>query len=320
MSCINPFLYTASPAVFNLQLIKQNNHSRQYSVDFPVVTSNYFPGGEIARGEYFEPIGTEKCPLVIMIHGWGDRSVLPLKWMIDGLIKRGTACFILYLPFHTNSLPPEMKRRLSRLTQDEWFTGYQTAVTDVRQILDWAGGNKQINSNQISVISLSLGAIVGSLAMGIDNRIKAGVFIVHGGNTGKIMQTNIVSKFGNKYRLPLNIYQENQENYANYLDEVRQKGFDNVVPMQRNYLIDPLTYAPMLKGRKILMINARWDEIFPQDSSEDFRKACGGCEQFVLQASHASIWIWYPIIVHRINKFLELSYHNRNNIEQEVSR
>jgi hypothetical protein len=177
--------------------------------------------------------------------------------------------------------------------------------------LDWAGENKQINSNQISVISLSLGAIVGSIAMGIDTRIKAGVFIVHGGNTGKIMQTNSISKFSKKYSLPLNIYIENQNNYANYLDELRQKGFDNVTPAQRTYLIDPLTYAPMLKGRRVLMINARWDEIFPQESSTDFRQACGECAQIVLPSSHASLWIWYPIIENRINKFLELSYHNR---------
>jgi len=320
LSEINPFLYTAGPVDFNLQLNKQNNYWRHYRVDFPVAATNYFPGGKIARGEYFEPIGIKNVPLVIMIHGWGDRSILPLKWMIDGLVKRGNACFVLYLPFHTNSLPPEMKTRLSRLTQDEWFTGYQTAVTDVRRILDWAGENKKINRNQISLISLSLGAIVGSIAMGIDTRIKAGVFIVHGGNTGKIMQTNGVSKFSNKYRLPLNIYQENQKNYANYLYEVRQKGIDNVLPAQRNYLIDPLTYAPMLKGRQVLMINARWDEIFPRESSADFRQACGGCEQIVLPASHTGVWIWYPIIVHRINQFLVLSYHNRINIEQEVSR
>ena len=309
MSEINPFQYTAGPADFNLKIIKQNNHWRHYQVDFPVAASNYFPGGEIARGEYFEPIGIKNVPLVIMIHGWGDRSVLPLKWMIDGMIKRGTACFIVYLPFHTNSLPPEMKPRLSRLTQDEWFTVYQMAVTDVRRILDWAGENEVINSNQISVISLSLGAIVGSIAMGIDTRIKAGVFIVHGGNTGKIMQTNIVSKFSRKYRVALNIYQKNQKNYANYLDELGKNGLDNVHPEQRNYLIDPLTYAPMLKGRQVLMINARWDEIFPQESSTEFREVCGGCEKIVLPASHASIWICYPIIVHRINKFLESYYH-----------
>ena len=310
MSAINPFRYTAGPAVFNLRLVKQNKHWRHYLVDFPVVSSSRFPGGDIARGEYYEPVGKSSVPLVIMIHGWGDNSVIPLKWMIPELIKRGTACFVLYLPFNTNSLPPEMKGKLSRLSQDEWFTGYQMAVTDVLRILEWAGQNNQINSGQISLISLSLGAIVGSIAMGIDSRIKAGVFIVHGGNTGKIMQTNSISRFGKKYRLPAHEYLAKQREYVDYLRELGQKGFDNVLPAERNYLIDPLTYAPMLKGRPVLMIDARRDEIFPQESSVDFQRACGDCERVVLPASHASIWIWYPIIVHRINKFLKLTYHN----------
>ena len=123
MSEINPFRYTAGPADFNLQLIQQNKHWRHYLVDFPVVSSGHFPGGDVARGEYFEPLGKNAAPLVIQIHGWGDNSVIPLKWMIAGLIKRGIACFVLYLPFHTNSLTPEMKSGLSHLSQDEWFTG-----------------------------------------------------------------------------------------------------------------------------------------------------------------------------------------------------
>ena len=310
MSGINPFRYTAGPAVFNLRLVKQNKHLRHYLVDFPVVSSDHFPGGDVARGEYYETLGKNAAPLVIMIHGWGDRSIIPLKWMVPGLNQRGIACFVLYLPFHTNRLPPDMKSKLSHLSQDEWFTGYQTAVTDVLRILDWAGQNMRINSRQITLISLSLGAIVGSIAMGIDTRIQGGVFLVHGGNSGKIMQTNSVSRFGKKYRLPADVYLEKQKNYADYLGEVGQKGFDNVLPTERNYLIDPLTYAPMLKGRPVLMIDAGWDEIFPQTSSADFQQACGNCERVVLPASHASIWIWYPIIVHRINNFLELTYHN----------
>ena len=310
MSAINPFLYTAGPANFKLKLIKQNRLWHYYLVDLPVVSANRFPNGETAHGEYFEPIVKENVPLLIMIHGWGDHSVLPFKWMVAGLVKRGFACFILYLPFHTSSLPPEMKPRLSHLTPEEWFTGYQMAVTDVMRIGDWAEQNKGINQAQVSVITLSLGAIVGSIAMGLDKRIKAGVFMVHGGNTGKIMQTNSVSRFGKQFRQLPDIYVQNQKKYLDYLDEIATKGFDNVLPAQNNYLIDPLTYAPMLKGRPVLMINARWDEIFPKTSSADFQRACGGCKRMILPASHASIWIWYPIIVHRINKFLKLTYHS----------
>lgn len=310
MSEINPFRYTAGAPDFNLKLNKQNKYWRRYLVDFPVISSSHFPNGETAHGEYFEPIGKEKAPLVIMIHGWGDHSVLPLKWMVAGLVKKGFACFILYLPFHANSLTPELKRRLSHLTQDEWFTGYQMAVTDVMRIIDWAEQNSRINKAQISVIALSLGAIVGSIAMGLDKRIKAGVFMVQGGNTGKIMQTNSVSRFGKQFRQSPDIYMENQKKYLEYLNEITLNGFNNVLPEQKTYLIDPLTYAAMLKDRPVLMINARWDEIFPLESSTDFQRACGGCKRVVLPSSHASIWIWYPIIVHRINKFMELAYHS----------
>ena len=307
MSNVNPFLYTAGPADFNLRLVKQTKHWRHYQVDFPIVAANCYPGGEIARGEYFEPNNKDHAPLAILIHGWGDHSVLPFKWILAGLIRRGIACFILFLPFHPSRLPAEMKSRLSNLTPDEWFTGYQVAVTDVRRIVDWAGQNGHTDSRQITVIGLSLGAFIASMAMGIDPRIKAGVFIVHGGNTGKMMQTNSVSRFGKRYRVPDNEYRENQQNYASYLAEVADKGFENVTPSQRTYLIDPLTYAPMLKGRQLLMINARWDEIIPQAASLDFWKACGECERVIFPATHASIWIWYSFIVRRINRFLKSS-------------
>ena len=306
LSAINPFLYTAVPADFNLRLVKQNKHWRHYLVDFPVVSANCYPGAEIARGEYFEPVKKEHVPLLIFIHGWGN-SVMPFKWMLPGLMRRGFACFILFLPFHPSRLPAEMKSRLSNLTPDEWFTGYQMAVTDVRRIIDWATQNGLDEKRQITIIGLSLGGVVASIAMGIDPRIEAGVFLVHGGNTGKMMQTNSVSRFGKRYRVPDREYHENQKNYANYLLEIADKGFENVTPLQRTYLIDPLTYAPMLKGRPLLMINARWDEIFPQESSSDFWKACGECERVIFPATHASIWIWYSFIVRRINRFLKSS-------------
>ena len=124
----------------------------------------------------------EKAPLAILIHGWGDHSVIPFKLMVDGLVRRGTACFVLYLPFHTGRLSKELVFKLSHLTPDEWFAGYQIAVTDVRQIIDWAGQNGKTDMSLITVIGLSLGAFVGSMAMGVDRRVKAGVFVVHGGN------------------------------------------------------------------------------------------------------------------------------------------
>jgi len=304
LSDINPFLYPLKQPDFNLRLIKQNQHWRCYQVEFTVIATGYFPGGKIARGEYYEPTKTDKAPLAILIHGWGDHSVIPLKLMVDGLVCQGTACFVLYLPFHTGRLSKELVFKLSHLTPDEWFAGYQIAVTNVRCIIDWAGQNSKTDLNSITVLGLSLGAFVGSMTMGIDPRIKAGIFIVNGGNTGKIMQTNSVARFGKKYRVPEAEYLQNQKNYFEYLCEVAEKGFDNVPPAQRTYLIDPLTYASMLKGRPVLMINALWDEIIPRQASLEFQRACE-CEMVTYPTTHASIWALYPLIVRRINLFLK---------------
>ena len=310
MSAINPFLYPPKQPDFTLRPVKENKHWRRYNVEFPVIATGYFPGGKIARGEYYQPLTKEKAPLAMLIHGWGDHSVIPFKLMVDGLVRRGTGCFILYLPFHTGRLSKELVFKLSHLTPDEWFAGYQIAVTDVRQIIDWAGQNGYTDTSKITVIGLSLGAFVGSMAMGIDRRIKAGIFVVHGGNTGKIMQKNSVARFGKKFRVPETEYQNNQKNYTEYLKEIAGKGFENVPPAQRTYLIDPLTYAPMLQGRPVLMMNARWDEIIPREATLEFQLACGRCEMVTFPATHASIWVWYPLIVQRINRFLKLIAHD----------
>lgn len=306
MVSVNPFLYPDSPPSFNLRLVKKNKHWRHYFVDFPVASTSVYRGAENAKGEYFEPLEKDGAPLAILLHGWGDHSIIPFKLMVDGILKKGVACFVLYLPFHACRLPDEMRSRLSQLTADEWFTGYQMAVTDVRRIVDWSSHNGDLNHRQIIVIGLSLGAFISSIAMGIDQRINAGIFMVHGGNSGKIMQLSRISNFRKTYRSSDEEYQKNQSSYVRYLREVADKGFDNVLPEQRSFLIDPLTYAPMLKGRPTLMINALWDELIPQEASLDFMNACD-CKRITFPSTHASIWVWYPMIVRRINDFLKSS-------------
>ncbi|MDD5288244.1 MAG: alpha/beta hydrolase family protein [Dehalococcoidales bacterium] len=308
MSSLDSFSYPEHQPDFNLRLIKQTKHYKRFLVDFPVASIDCYPGGEIAKGEYFEPLGmSNNVPLAILIHGWGDHSVIPFKLMVGGFLRRGIACFVLYLPFHGSRLPDEMKPRVSRLTPDEWFTGYQMAVTDVRRIIDWAVENGRIHAKKIAVIGLSLGAFVSSITMGIDQRIKAGVFIVHGGNSGKIMQLNRIAKYRKAYRSSDEEYKENQRIYARYLVEIAGKGIDNIVPEQKTFLIDPLTYTHLLKGRPTMMINALWDELIPQEASLDFCRACGECERVLFPSTHASIWIWYPAIVRKINLFLKSS-------------
>ena len=301
---MNPFEYQRGGHRFNTHPLNGNSHWRHYAIDFPVAFPGIFQDSNTAYADYFQPLASGKSPLVILIHGWGDHSALPLQVMARGLASRGVHSLTLYLPFHSRRMPADMQKRSPNLTPDEWFAGYRIGVTDVRQVLDWAEENPAVDTSRIVVIGLSLGAIVSSIAMGIDSRISAGVFIVSGGNTTKIAEYSRFTVFRRRYRVPRQAYEAMQKQYAGYLEQVAAKGWENVEPPERNFFIDPMTYAHRLKSRPLLMLNARWDEFIPKEATLDFQHACGDCPLVWFPTTHSTIWAFYPGIARRVRAFL----------------
>jgi len=301
---INPFEYQHGGHHFNTHPLKENSHWRHYAIDFPVAFPGIFQDSNTAYGEYFQPVSPGKSPLVIFIHGWGDHSALPFQVMARGLAKGGMHSVLLYLPFHSSRMPAEMKKRSPNLTPDEWFAGYRIGVTDVRQVLDWAEENPAVDSSRIAIIGLSLGAIVSSIAVGIDSRITAGIFIVSGGNVTKITEYSRFTVFRRRYRLSRDDYEAIQKRYAGYVEQVAARGWENVEPPERNFFIDPMTYAHRLKGRPLLMLNALWDEFIPKEATLDFQEACGNCPLVWFPTTHSTIWAFYPGIARRVRTFL----------------
>jgi len=49
--------------VFNLRLVSRINTGVIIMLKFPVVSAKYYPGSEMASGEYFEPRKKGKAPL-----------------------------------------------------------------------------------------------------------------------------------------------------------------------------------------------------------------------------------------------------------------
>jgi esterase/lipase len=269
-------------------------------------------GNSLAKGEYFQPRNMAKAPLAILVHGWGARSLIPCKLLARSLTRRGIACFILYLVFHSSRLPEDMKKRLPRLTPEEWFNSYQLSVIDVRQIVDWANTREDIDARHIAVVGISLGGFVSAIAMGVDSRITSGVFLVAGGNSEKMMHKSRLNSFRKDYRRTETEYIELQNQYMQYLNEVVEKGFENITPPRKSFLTDPLTFASRIRERPILMLNALWDEIIPKEATLDFWEACDRPRIKWFPATHASIWLWYPMISREIADFLGQNLRNKS--------
>jgi cephalosporin-C deacetylase-like acetyl esterase len=305
---MNPYLYHNNTSVASVSVNRDNAGWSSYSVRFPQGIEAKYIDKNFVKGEYYRPKGVDKSPLVILVHGMGDYSTVPCQLLAKALVREKIACFVIYLVTHSIRAPESIKGRIRTLTNDEWFEVYQLSITDIQQVVDWAQTRNEINPDEIAVFGISFGGLTSSIAMGLDNRIKAGVLMVAGGNTEKIM------RFGGKrlyhYSRPEEEYRQMIADYSTYLDDVSEKGFENIIPSRQSYLTDPMTYASYLKGRPVLMMNAVQDIFIPREAALDFWQACGKPAIKWFPTGHTTIWLFYPSIRKRILSFLKDNLFN----------
>jgi esterase/lipase len=235
--------------------------------------------------------------------------VLPCRLLARSLANRGIACLILYSVFHSSRMPEAMKRRVPAFTCEEWFEGYCTSVIEVRQAVDWAQSRPEINPEQIAVVGISLGGFVSALVMGVEERLRAGVFITMGGNTVTVAWESKADRFRKSYTCSEEECRRVHAQYPHYLAEVTEKGFENVTPVKSCFLTDAMTFGHRLKDRAVLMISARWDRYIPTKAAFEFWEECGRPPIIWLPAGHVTIWGLYPAISKNVARFLDSSFN-----------
>jgi len=306
---MNPYTYKSSKPRANMHLKETTSRWLRYAVDFPSAHVTEYKENNTVLGEYFQPRDADQAPLAIIVHGWGDQSTILCKFMARTLAKKGIASFILYQVFHSSRMPEVIKNRLPLiLTPDEWFEGYRSSVIEVRQIIDWASSRPELDREQIGVVGISLGGFVSAITMGIDKRIKAGVFIISGGNSEKITWLTKSDSIVKGHGCTEEECRQIRSHYPKYLADIAEKGFGNVTPAKHCFLTDALTFAPYLRGRPILMLNALWDRTIPKEATLDFWEACHKPSINWFPGNHITFWFWYPIIKRRISDFLSSTF------------
>jgi cephalosporin-C deacetylase-like acetyl esterase len=308
---MNPYSYPKAEITPNLQLQKKTRHWSQYLVDFPTARPTPYEKSNTVLGEYFQPHSVTKAPLVILLHGVGDLSVTPCRMLAKVMAKKGMASFILYSVMHSKRMPIDVLRRFPHLTIKEWFDSHVLSVIESLQVIDWAESRQEIDAQKIAALGISFGGINSAIAMGLDKRLKAGVFIVTGGNSTKIGWETRASDYNKGRKQTKEGYEKTLKTYMKYLEEVEEKGLESVTPPQESFWIDPMTFAHRLRQRPVLMINARWDQAFPREATLDFWKAAGKPPIYWFPTTHPTIWFWYPLIRCKIVRFLESAFDRR---------
>ena len=304
---MNPYKYKKQKINATVTLKNKNSRGLRYEVSFPTAFRIYDQPCDI-RGEYFVPRKASNVPLAIVVHGWGDRSAIPCHLLARSLIKKGYAVFIFYLVFYTRRMPEILARHMPYLNTEDWFEGYRASVIELHQVVDWAYTRPELDKDRIAILGISLGGFISEIVMSLDKRIKAGVFMVAGGNSEIVTWNTKSEAIVVGHGCTREECRDIRSGYPQYLAEVNEKGVDNVVPFCHCYLTDSLTFASGLRQRPVLMLNAKSDKTIPQAATNEFWQASGKPSIKWLPGSHITFWLWYPRIAGEITRFLGATF------------
>lgn len=303
----NPYEYTASQAV-TLSILSTGG-LRRLAIGFKNP-----PGIELpvrnTTGICYLPNSDSKPPLVIIAHGVGDTSAVPCHLLARALARTGVAGLVLHLPIHSRRLDPDLKKRLYRLTREEWFELYRISVVNIRQVLDWATCRSEIDAAKLGIAGVSFGGYIAAIALGLDSRLKAGAILLSAGNLGKLAWSRSSRRFG-KWDVSEEIFKREQTEYFKYVDSVSKQGFERVPPSQPAYPFDPYTFAAAIRNKPTLFVNALWDEYFPREAAREFGEAAGCPQQLWLPTGHATAWLFYPLIRNRVINLFQRSLRDK---------
>lgn len=224
----------------------------------PIVTPD--PENNLVHGEYFVPTGRAgPHPAVVVLHILG--SDFPLsRYMAARLADRGVAALFLKLPYYGERRPGgggpgPVPRRFLSSDIERTVRSMRQGVCDVRRGLRWLAARPEVDASRLGVTGISLGGIVSSLVAAVDPEVQTGVFLLAGGDLPQIL-----------WGMP---------EAAGFRETWRRSGRTLQDLRCLTAPFDPITYADGLRGKRLLMIAGKIDEVVPPLSTHALWEAAG---------------------------------------------
>lgn len=255
-----------------------------HRLEFRSAVETPHPRNNVVRARYFAaPRANGAARTDAAPGGSGRRAVVVLpQWNADAdahvalsrlLARFGISALRLSLPYHDARMPPELHRAdyIVSANIGRTLQVCRQAVLDARRAVDWL---REQGYERIGILGTSLGSCLALLTAAHDRRITAAAL-------------NHISPY-----------------FADVVWEglstahVRQ-GLDGAIdlPLLRDVWmpISPAPYVERMRGKRVLLVYARYDHSFPVRLSRhlvaDFRRRGLDPEVFVLPCGHYSTGI-----------------------------
>jgi dienelactone hydrolase len=280
-----PERYRLEPHTFtyemNLKRDLPTSGVQVYEVRFASPVVSDCPANNTVYAEYYRPLGSGPFPgaIVLDITG-GDQSLS--RTICNCLAQSQIAALFVQMAYYGPRRPPGSKLRLLSTNLPRTMDGIRQTVLDIRRATAWLEGRPEIDRKRLGIHGTSLGSMVGALAAEMEPKLSR-VSIALGG--GGLVDAYYDHPRAASYRKIWEKLGGSKETIARVLAP-----------------IDPITCAGNLKGRSVLMIAGKRDEIVPPSATEALWKAAGKPRIVWYDCTHYGAALYFGPILNEVVK------------------
>jgi dienelactone hydrolase len=200
------------------------------------------------------------------------------------LASHGIAALFMQMPYYGPRRPPGSKTKMITANYKASIDNVRQTVLDVRQSTAWLESRPEIDAKRLGVLGTSLGSFMGSLAAEMEPKLGRVAILLGGGG---LVDAYYDDPRGDTYRKAWELLGGNKDKLKKLIAPV-----------------DPLTCAANLKNRKVLMIDAKRDEIVFPKMAEAMWKATGEQKIVWYDCTHYGAALYFLDAMEHIVKHL----------------
>lgn len=236
-----------------------------FDLTFPSPVKSGVERNDTVHAEFFVPAErVGKVPAVIVLDimdGAGVVSRGQAMW----LAQSGVAALVVHMPYYGPRRTPGSKVRLVSTDLARTVEGVRQLVLDCRCATAWLASRPEVDADRLGLVGTSLGSLMGANVAAAEPRLKSVCLLLTGGGLFDAYTDHPLAK-----------------PYLSVFSAVGgTKAIKGAIAP-----VDPITHAPALKGKSLLIVAASRDEVVPPKAAEALWAASGKQKLVWLDATH----------------------------------
>lgn len=281
------FEVPAADFKYRMKLLQENSAYMLWKVTFPSPVTSPDPENNTVWCEYFQSKTPGAKPTVIVLHILENDFTLP-RIICHTMASSGLNAMLVKMAYYGERRPKDPARQKSITKNvDTLLTGVCQTVMDVRRAAEFLASQPGVDPKQIGLCGVSLGALVGSLTIGVDGNFPRAAIILGGADLASVITST-----------DLNIRDLRECLKANGLTEKEQ-----IVKALEP--IEPLTYISRARDMEVLLINATGDKIIPPQCTQSLVQALPQAKVKWFDAGHNSMLVHFVTAIQSVIAFFQ---------------